>query len=85
MLQPPPPPQQPDNVFGLVADVLQVHVESEPIQRQVPQPAEFAHFIRKRAQPLVPAHIQRCQVLQQAYLTWNLKRSIQNTIKILAQ
>lgn len=36
---------RPDYVFGLVTDEFEVELQSKAVQREVPQSAQFSHFI----------------------------------------
>lgn len=63
----------PDDVLRLAADQLEVQLEAESVQRQVPQPAQLAHLVREGVQLSVPTHIQRVQSLQQADLGGDLR------------
>lgn len=64
---------RPDNVLRLAANQFEVQLETESVQRQVPQSAQLAHLIREGMQVSIPTHIQRVQSLQEANLGRDLR------------
>jgi len=64
--------RRPDDVFGLAADELEVQLESEAVQREVPKAAQPPHLVGEGPHVGVAAHVQRGESLQQADLSGDL-------------